>query len=674
MRLTKARVRKYRSIRDTGFFDIEPGKTILVGPNEAGKSALLEALQRINPPGAMQYFDALRDYPRAEFSDVMAGRVRLEDTTLVEGHFDLEAPDKEIVPPEFRECRYIYGRRVDNSAWHALDGGPTLKKFGELKGEIARLLAHVDPRVPRGPDGLSSNPAPSARFDEITKGWGDTDEIKGERATSLKRWLDKIFPLVEEDNPVEEKRYDEIMAAVTVEERRLNALKALHLRLPVFIRFRDYFRVRPLIHLEHLAQRLETNVLDGDDYDYGNQCLLRLLGFSARELSILGKAEQPKQGDALGWRQYRDQLDRRAYQLNAASRRLTDELRNVWKPDAKRAEAERLRIVADGQYLKVVVEDDLGVEIELDQRSEGFQWLCSFFVVFFAESAEKHRNAILLLDEPGLSLHGLKQQEFRSTISRLAESNQLIYTTHSPFLVGPDELHRVRVVEMMDRSDGTKVHTNATAQDPAALLPLQESLGYDLAQSLFSQPRNLLLESLTDFWYLESVSQMLREAGIADLNPRIELMPTNGAAKVAYFATILHAKKLKVAALLDSDTNGERANSQDELVNALGHKAILRSKDARNGVRSPRVEDLLRETLLRVSKNRLGWDIAHAAASQPESSIVEVFEKEIGGDFSQYRLAKAFLRWTKDHTASDLSEEERVGWKRLIEKINATLK
>jgi len=94
MRLRKARVRKYRSIRDTGFFDIEPGKTILVGPNEAGKSALLEALQRLNPPSAMRNFDALRDYPRAEFDDIVAGRVRLEETTIVEGHFDLDAPDK----------------------------------------------------------------------------------------------------------------------------------------------------------------------------------------------------------------------------------------------------------------------------------------------------------------------------------------------------------------------------------------------------------------------------------------------------------------------------------------------------------------------------------------------------------------------------------------------------
>jgi hypothetical protein len=137
-------------------------------------------------------------------------------------------------------------------------------------------------------------------------------------------------------------------------------------------------------------------------------------------------------------------------------------------------------------------------------------------VVFFAEAAGKHKNAILLLDEPGLSLHGLKQRDFRDTISRLAKANQTIYTTHSPFLVGPDELDLVRVVEMTDRKVGTKVHTTVMADDPASLLPLQEALGYDLAQSLFAQQRNLVLEGLTDFWYLEATSDLLRDGNIVD--------------------------------------------------------------------------------------------------------------------------------------------------------------
>src|ERR1700730_7661154 len=386
---------------------------------------------------------------------------------------------------------------------------------------------------------------------------------------------------------------------------------------------------------------METNVLHGDYYDYGNQCLLRLLGFTARELSDLGNAEEPEPGNAEAMQRYRDQLDRRSYQLNAASVRLSEELRNAWKPDAKRGEAERLRIVADGQYLKVVVEDDLGVEIELDQRSEGFQWLVSFFIVFFAEAADKHKNAILLLDEPGLSLHGLKQQDFRSTISRLAASNQTLYTTHSPFLVGPDELNLVRVVEMTDRTIGTKVHTNVTAEDPAALLPLQEALGYDLAQSLFAQQRNLVLEGLTDYWYVEAVAQLLREGGLADLNEKIAPVPAGDAGKLVYYATILHAQKLKVAALLDSDAAGDQAAQQDVLVHTLGNKAIVRTKDAYDGpVGRPEIEDMLRTTLVAVAKSDLGWDIEATATAQPARPIVDIFAAEIA-NFSKYRLAKA---------------------------------
>ena len=75
---------------------------------------------------------------------------------------------------------------------------------------------------------------------------------------------------------------------------------------------------------------IENGLLD-DEYDYGNLCLLRLLGFSARELSDLGKTAEPAPGDTAALQKYRDQLDRRSYQLNAASVQLTEELRRVWR-------------------------------------------------------------------------------------------------------------------------------------------------------------------------------------------------------------------------------------------------------------------------------------------------------------------------------------------------------
>jgi len=508
----------------------------------------------------------------------------------------------------------------------------------------------------------------------ITNGWADTTTIDGERAKALKAWLDKALPLIDESNDVEDKRRDGLVLATNIHLDRAAALEALQKRVPIFVLFNNYFRVKPQIQLDHLAQRLATNVLDDAQYDYGNVCLLKLLGFTAQELSALGNAAQPPANNPTAIQAHRDQLNKRSYELNAASVQLTKEIRSVWRPREGSADADKLRIIADGQYLKVVVEDDVGVEIELDQRSEGFQWIVSFFVVFFAEVGGKHKNAILLLDEPGVSLHGLKQREFRSTLTRLSENNQTIYTTHSPFLVGPDELDLVRVVEMTDRKLGTKIHTTVASGDPAALLPLQEALGYDLAQTLFTQERNLVLEGLTDYWYLEATAALLRAANLINLNEKIALVPAASAGKVVYFATILYSQKFKVAALLDSDTAGDQAAKQETLVHTLGNKGILRTKDAYAGaVVNPEIEDLLRETLVKIAKDVLGIDVTTDAAAQPNRAIVDLFASS-SGDFSKYKLAKAYMRWTRDNSASDLTNSERDQFRVLIEKINKTLK
>ena len=674
MRLSAARIQKYRSIRDTGWFDVEELKTILVGPNEAGKTAILQALQQINPPEGIPKFDVLRDYPRSEYNDVSKGIVKPEDVTVASARFALEDDDKAAIPEEFRECKYVLHRKLDNQGSHELEGGPSVPKYDDVKKDLLRLAAHVDARVSPSSQAATPEAKPSEKLEAITDKWGNATPLKGENAKVLASWLEEVYPLVDESDGKEETRHERLVAATEIAETRSAALATLRKRLPLFVLFSNYFRVKPRIHLEHLAQRTDQNVLDDAYYDYGNLCLLKLLGFTPRELANLGKVTDPSRNDAAGLKAYQDQLDRRGYQLNAASVKLTEEVRAVWVPDAKLAEADQLRVTADAQYLKVVVVDELGVEIELDQRSEGFQWLVSFFVVFFAEAEEKHANAILLLDEPGLHLHGLKQREFRDTLSRLAEQNQTLYTTHSPFLVGPDELDLVRVVEMVDRKKGTKVHTKVIADDPGALLPLQEALGYDLAQSLFSQTRNLVLEGLTDLWYIDSVSQLLRDAKIEELNEKIALVPASSSGKVVYYATILHSQKLKVAALLDSDTAGDHAAKQDVLVGTLGHKGILRTKDAYTGpVASPEVEDMLRETLVVVAKDELNWDITKPAGDQPERPIIDVFKAEIP-DFSKYKLAKAFVRWIRAHEASELTEDERTQWQSLITAINKALK
>jgi hypothetical protein len=135
----------------------------------------------------------------------------------------------------------------------------------------------------------------------------------------------------------------------------------------------------------------------------------------------------------------------------------------------------------------------------------------------------------------------------------------------------------------------------------------------------------------------------------------------------------MHAHKLKVAALLDSDNAGAQVAKLDVLVHTLGHKAILRTSDYTiPKIENAEIEDLLRTTLPIVAKEHLLLDVTAKVAKVP-LRLVGVFEAE-AKDFSRYRLAKAFLRWSRDHTADDLSEVERKQWSALIGAINSALK
>ncbi len=671
MKLFKARVQNYRSVIDTGEFEIEDLKTIMVGPNEAGKTVILKALQQLNKPKEIAGFEALRDYPRSLYNDISTGKVLAKNVPIVTGYFKLEESDKTLIPIEFKDCIYKLVKNLDNQIYHSLENEPAKIYYKDIKNDLARLISHLDNQYSKE-NPTEETKKPSISFKTLTDTWSDYSIISAENATKLKAILEKNYPLVEEGNEKEETRYSKLIEQFAFNKKHDEALSALDKRTPVFILFNNYFKVKPSVHLQHLAQRTEQNLLDDEYYDYGNLCLLKLLGFTARQLSDLGNTQSPSINDTNALKEYKDKLDSRSYQLNAASVRLTEEIRTVWMPNPDRPEADKLKVTADGQYLKVVVEDDIGVDIELDQRSEGFQWLVSFFVVFFAEAMDKHKNAILLLDEPGMSLHALKQRDFRDTITRLAEKNQTIYTTHSPFLVGPDELDIVKVVEMKNRREGTKVHTTLSSSDPAGLLPLQEALGYDLAQSLFSQQRNLILEGLTDYWYLDATAELLRSAKIENLNDKIALVFANSAGKVVYYATILFAQNLKVAALLDSDAAGDQAAQQENLVHTLGNKNILRTKDFVAGISKPEIEDLLRTTLVSIVKAEYGIDLEANVTSQPTRPIIDIFSKEIP-DFSKYKLAKAFIKWTRNNDASTLTESEKNNWKNLIQHINKAL-
>lgn len=672
MRIAQARITNYRSVVDSGLFEVEPEKTILVGINEAGKTAVLKALQSINAPEGTKELDYLFDYPRSQLNDIQRGKKSLSMVKVAEATFSLSDDDRAAISAHVevdKKATITWHRYIDNVLKYSLQGFPSVPKFSEVKKDLIRLRAHlVHCGAPE--ESLASLDA----LDSTASG----DPVDGAVAESIQTALNLVLPAMDEGDQKESDRWDKINNATKVAAANLAAKEILRARLPLLVYYSTYFTVRPRIDLESLAARQVQNDVD-DEYDFGNLCLLKLLGFTAKELSDLasGTPVKPPQYEAVPeTRQQHDatvlehqrKLDSRHYQLNAASVTLTRDLRRVWgDPNLQ------LRIVADGQYLKVMVVDDLGVEVELDQRSEGFRWLVSFFVVFRSQADGDLEGAILLLDEPGLSLHALKQQEFRKTISLLGENNQIIYSTHSPFMVGSDELELVRIAEMKDRASGTKVHTRLQVDDPRSIFPLQAALGYELAQSMFSQKTNLVCEGVTDMFYLNATN----EAAASDASPTFKnspaIIPAGTASKVAYFCTIYAGQNLKVAALLDSDNAGDQAAKQDALVALLPKKAVLRIADFLDpGFEGAEIEDLFRATIADLAKD-LGWDSLSTISAQPLRPVMGILTAEHGKGVSKWKIAKSFITWLGLNGYTSLPVEEKTAWVKLVGGVNKVL-
>ncbi|MFE8645294.1 ATP-dependent endonuclease [Sphingomonas sp. NCPPB 2930] len=238
------------------------------------------------------------------------------------------------------------------------------------------------------------------------------------------------------------------------------------------------------------------------------------------------------------------------------------EIKRLWKDRAL-----KIRFNLDANHLDTFISDPTStydVEVNLNERSRGFQWFFAFYITFSADTdGGQAENAIILLDEPGLYLHAKSQSDLLRHLES-DFSNQIIYSTHSPFMVPTHALDSVRTVNIADQI-GTTV-TNDPSGDARTLFPLQAALGYDLAQSLFIGPNNLVVEGVTDFWILSAVSAYASELGKTSLSSDLTLTPAGGAQKISYMVALLTSESLNVLVLLDSERDAKA--TKDDLLKA----------------------------------------------------------------------------------------------------------
>jgi predicted ATP-dependent endonuclease of OLD family len=510
MRLVAAQVTDFRSIDDSGRVALND-VTCLVGKNEAGKTNFLVALERLNPAdGRSGAFDLTTDFPRKRLNQfershkdgdllpvVIAAEYQLSDAEKAEIAKTLG--DGAITSKTIaREKRY------DNSVtWRfASDDGVVIKHITEASSLTGDLRARAQ------------DAASIAKLTEILSAHSEEPGV-AELQAQITSWPHQSY-------------------------RSLIA-QWLDAWQPLYLYFGDYSLMPGRVSVADLTQKQAAGTL------------------SRQELTFMSLLEHA----GTGLDQYSSEADyeRSKARLEAAGLEISDELFKFWKQnrdseiefDKSGADPTAAAPLNEGINLHVRVKSRRhGVSVPVDQRSHGFVWFFSF-LVYFTQISSKHqdRPLVLLLDEPGMALHALAQADFLEVIDeRLAPRYQVVYTTHSPFMVDSSRLERVRLVE--DTAEhGTQISSDVYGVTKDTVFPIQAALGYEIGQTLFVAPNTLLVEGPSDLIYLSLLSRAVERRKGSGIDRRWAVTPVGGVRKMAAFVSLFGANQLNTCLLID---------------------------------------------------------------------------------------------------------------------------
>jgi predicted ATPase len=169
-----------------------------------------------------------------------------------------------------------------------------------------------------------------------------------------------------------------------------------------------------------------------------------------------------------------------------ASRIITEQIRKVWSQEP----TIEIKLTVNGKVLYIDLSDNTTVFDTPESRSLGFRWYLSFYINFLSQTQEASANEyVFLIDEPGIHLHPAGQKDLVKVLEDLSLRNQVIYTTHSPFMINREFPERVRLVTKS--REGTHVDSEAYRQN---WKPLRKSIGLMIGDLFFFSENSLILE------------------------------------------------------------------------------------------------------------------------------------------------------------------------------------
>ncbi len=460
--------------------------------------------------------------------------------------------------------------------------------------------------------------------------------------------------------------------------------KELEKLLPKFLYFSKCNIMEGRVAIENLIKNQERGKLSGSERIF--LALLDLVGTRPAHLTRIENSEEL------------------IADLEAASAPITDKIFKYWSQNTSLRVSFQLHPgkpqdpppFDNGHVFETrVLNTRHNLTLNFDERSTGFVWFFSFLVWFSEIRRMFGDNLIVLLDDPGIGLHARAQMDLLRYISQELEPHyQVIYTTHTPFMVDCGHLDRVRTVEDVvavaddggEKYIGTKIGEKVFSINSDTLIPLRSALAYEITQTM-GENKTLLVPGPVEAMYLTWFSRRLKEKGRVGLDPSCKIVPCGGAEKVGAFLGLFGAGKGNVAVLMDVDGEHEKLEKlrESELMRGCGIFSTDKYVDGDDGsiediIGRPAYLALVNMSYKLARKKRFSFTAQTEDAVEKPKHIIRQVEEHFSanvpeaGTFERYKPAEFLVENSRKclRKLPNLSESfDR--FERLFADINASL-
>jgi len=551
LRLRRFRIRAFRCIHDSG--DVTVGDlAAFVGRNESGKTTILQGLILLNRDEIVSDLD---------LCDEMVEELKSE-IKVAEGVFELNEHEREFVKEKFpsldiKRLKIFRTNKNPEIQYDFEDGkigeeqNTNLRSWQSITSDLQNFIDtipnHIQERLDTDFFQLSSPPKTISGFKKDLQIFDESiKSVASEEEEVISEW-NELYPKILENS-------DGFLN--TSERLELEEFIKDNLH-PRIVYFSDYKKILGNINLQDYLHGVKSSTSGNVEYveEFDRVETVRNLFYLA-ELE-LDKLEE-----------YQNSPSKLIKLLNQASKKLTSRLNPAWKGEPIHVE---LRF-NPGNIMSVIISDvhrdgtitNTGL---LNRRAEGFKWTFSFIINFAAETQRSElKEAILLLDEPARNLHPTQQRGISDLLKNLAGTNQVLYATHSPFMIFDYTPGNLLVVELERKNHLSKIYYEYWKADDATLIPILYGLSRGLVEStvdreIGSNSRPIIIvETMSDTMYLNAFDKFLQDPNIS-MNP-LNVIPAYNKNSVLPLAIFYRDHGYNTFILLDNDNESKQIAEQ----------------------------------------------------------------------------------------------------------------